>query len=124
MKLAAARIFVDDLPAARHFYNSVLGLRLLHDSSEHGYLVLDAGGFDLVIEAVAGDPGDDEVGLVGRFTGLSLAVTDLAETHTQLSAAGVRFRSAPERQSWGGWLATFADPAGNALQLVQYPADH
>jgi predicted enzyme related to lactoylglutathione lyase len=33
----------------------------------------------------------------------------------------VRFSSAPEEQFWGGWLATFADPAGNAFQLVQYP---
>ena len=28
----------------------------------------------------------------------------------------------PERQIWGGILATFCDPSGNQLQIVQRPA--
>ena len=28
---------------------------------------------------------------------------------------------APEREEWGGWVATFADPDGNVLQLMQLP---
>jgi len=35
----------------------------------------------------------------------------------------VRFPGAPEAQSWGGLLATLRDPAGNEIQLVQYPAN-
>ena len=121
MKLAAARIFVDDLPAARRFY-ALLGLALLHDGVEHGFCVYDAGGFDLVVEQVGDEDEAADRTLVGRFTGLSFAVADLAAAHARLSAAGVPFSGPPEQQSWGGWLATLRDPAGNELQLAQYPA--
>ena len=36
-------------------------------------------------------------------------------------APGVVFTRAPEREEWGGWVATFADPDGNVLQLMQLP---
>ena len=59
---------------------------------------------------------------MGRFTGLSFPVEDIHAKYRQLSAAGVEFSGEPERQYWGGWLATFKDPSGNGLQLVQQPA--
>jgi predicted enzyme related to lactoylglutathione lyase len=59
--------------------------------------------------------------LVGRFTGISFAVDDIAAEHSRLAAAGVPFDGAPELQAWGGWLATLRDPAGNQFQLVSYP---
>jgi lactoylglutathione lyase len=34
----------------------------------------------------------------------------------------VHFTGLPEKQQWGGVLATMQDPAGNELQLVQHPA--
>ena len=40
-------------------------------------------------------------------------VSDISETK--------KFDGAPEKQHWGGWLATFKDSAGNSLQLVQMP---
>ena len=84
--------------------------------------IFDCGGVRLVVEAVPADAPADEQALVGRFTGLSLAVGDIDAEHRRLAALGVRFTGAPERQFWGGWLATFCDPAGNELQLVQDPA--
>jgi len=27
----------------------------------------------------------------------------------------------PEREHWGGWIATLQDPDGNILQLLQLP---
>jgi predicted enzyme related to lactoylglutathione lyase len=36
----------------------------------------------------------------------------------------VDFTRAPAREEWGGWVATFADPDGNVLQLMQLPAKH
>ena len=46
-------------------------------------------------------------GFVGRFTGLTFPVEDIQSKYRQLSAAGVEFTGDPERQYWGGWLATF-----------------
>jgi len=122
MRLAALRIFVRDITAARAFYGTQLGLRLQHDGAADGYCVFDLQGVDLVIEAVPDEAPADERALVGRFSGVSFAVDDLAAAYARLRAAGVRFTGVPERQDWGGVLATLADPDGNQLQLVQYPA--
>jgi uncharacterized glyoxalase superfamily protein PhnB len=37
----------------------------------------------------------------------------------RLAEAGVEFLRQPEQESWGGWVATFRDPDGNTLQLLQ-----
>jgi uncharacterized glyoxalase superfamily protein PhnB len=45
----------------------------------------------------------------------------LHEKYRELAAAGVEFSGEPEKQFWGGILATLRDPAGNELQIVQQP---
>lgn len=52
-----------------------------------------------------------------RLDTVRVFVNDLAQ-----EAKGVAFSGAPEPQAWGGTLATFMDPAGNRLQLVQQRA--
>lgn len=122
MQLAAARIFVRDLPAARDFYRDVLGLELRYDGVSEGFCRFESGALQLILESVAGDADPDERCLVGRFTGLSFAVRDLLAEYERLRALGVAFTGAPQRQPWGGWLATLRDPTGNEVQIVQYPA--
>jgi 2-C-methyl-D-erythritol 4-phosphate cytidylyltransferase len=121
MALQAARVFVHDIDAARRFYAGPVGLPLRVDGSANGYCVFSLGTVDLVIESVSGDDPQEDRALAGRFTGLSLAVDDVAASHAQLAAAGVRFTGMPEAQSWGGTLATFEDPSGNQWQVVEYP---
>ena len=121
MKLAAVRVFVHELGPAQDFYQRTLGCTLKAGNAAAGYCVFDAGSADLVLEPVASDAQQDEQILVGRFTGLSFVVADILARHAELLAAGVTFSGAPEQQPWGGWLATLVDPAGNQLQLVQYP---
>jgi catechol 2,3-dioxygenase-like lactoylglutathione lyase family enzyme len=119
MRLNTARIFVRDLDAARSFYRDKLGLPLRAHSAEAGYCVFESGGTQLVVETVPGDAPAEEQALVGRFTGLSFTVEDVAAAYRRLVSLEVAFTGAPEAQEWGGILATFADPAGNELQLVQ-----
>src|SRR5262249_3137215 len=38
---------------------------------------------------------------------LNLTVADIQAAHARLAAAGVAFSRAPEREEWGGWVATF-----------------
>ena len=119
MKLSYVRIFVRDLDVARSFYRDKLGLSLRAHSAESGYCVFESGAAQLVVEAVPNEaPADDQV-LVGRPTGVSFAVESVANVYQRLVALGVPFTGAPETQTWGGILATFKDPAGNELQLVQ-----
>jgi len=121
MQLRTARIFVRDLPGASRFYEEVLGLPLKARGGEQGFCVFEAGPMRLVVEHVGADaPAEDQV-LVGRFTGLSFDVADVQSRYRELSSLGVAFTGLPERQDWGGILATLRDPSGNELQLVQQP---
>lgn len=122
MNLSAARVFVKDVVEARRFYEDRLGLSPIGGDLDHGVCVFEAGGTQLIVEAVPDDAPDDEQELVGRFTGLSFAVDDIVSKHRDLLSLEVEFSGGPERQYWGGWLATLRDPAGNELQLVQPPA--
>src|SRR5688572_15760515 len=120
MNLSTARVFVRDIHAAKRFYAQALGLPVRADGSSNGYCVF-GGVTELVVEVVAADAPHAEQVLVGRFTGLSFAVPDAQAKYEELSAAGVPFSGLPERQVWGGILATFSDPSGNELQIVQRP---
>lgn len=121
MELNTARVFVNDIEAARQFYSAKLGLPLKTDASPHGYCVFKAGSTELVVETVANDAPEEDKILVGRFTGLSFTVQDIVMKHKELLALGVPFTGLPEKQLWGGTLATLQDPSGNELQLVQQP---
>jgi catechol 2,3-dioxygenase-like lactoylglutathione lyase family enzyme len=120
VRLAAVRIFVTDLDASVRWYARMLGKEPTAGDAAQGFFVFDVGA-DLVLEAVGDDSDIPAAELIGRFTGVSFAVTDIAASLTSLAATGVR-TSAPELQAWGGTLATVVDPDGNQLQLVQYPA--
>jgi predicted enzyme related to lactoylglutathione lyase len=120
MQLNTARVFVRDLPSARQFYETILGLPIKADGEKFGYCVFKAGATELVVEVVDAEAPQEEQELVGRFTGLSFSVPDVWLKHQELLARGVRFAGEPELQVWGGMLATLADPAGNELQIVQH----
>ena len=122
MELNTARVFVRDLQQAKSFYEQVLGFRLVAGSDNAGFCVFASGNCQLVVESVAPEAPEDEQVLVGRFTGLSFSVSDINAQYFRLRERGVAFSGVPETQPWGGILATFRDPAGNELQLVQAPS--
>jgi len=114
MKIAAVRLFVDDVDAARAFYAGLLGLRPL--SLEASTLVFDAGTL-LIVEH-----GDEEArseGLVGRFAGFSFGIADIEALHARLKDSGCIIDGPPERQPWGGILMHVKDPSGNVVSFVQ-----
>jgi catechol 2,3-dioxygenase-like lactoylglutathione lyase family enzyme len=122
MKLNSARVFVNDIAAAKSFYSESLALPLRHGGEEFGFFVFCPGAMDLIVELVPADAPLEDLGLVGRFTGLSFTVTDIQSKYAEMLGKGITFTGRPEAQSWGGILATFKDPAGNELQLVQQAA--
>ena len=52
---------------------------------------------------------------------VNLGVRDIHGTYARLQRKGVVFSRPPEREHWGGWVATFQDPDGNILQLLEQP---
>jgi predicted enzyme related to lactoylglutathione lyase len=98
------------------FYVDILALpvRSRHD----GFVNFAWGDFRLTIHVhseVVGHSVDPDRVMI------NFVVVDIAAAHRRLVKMGVEFRRPPEPEPWGGWIATFADPDGNALQLLQLP---
>ena len=120
MQIAYVNVFVRELDRAVAFYRDTLGLQLAMSDAGHGYASFDAGPVRLGL-AVAGP---DQPDLVGRLTGVGLAVDDLESEHARLEKLGVVFPMPPTRQSWGGFMALVEDPDGNTLYLDEVAAVH
>ena len=50
---------------------------------------------------------------------VNLGVGDIHRAAATLRERGVAFTREPEQEHWGGWVATFHDPDGNTIQLLQ-----
>ena len=50
---------------------------------------------------------------------VNLGVGDIHRAAATLRERGVVFTREPEQEHWGGWVATFHDPDGNTIQLLQ-----
>jgi predicted enzyme related to lactoylglutathione lyase len=120
MKIAYVNLFVGELDRAVEFYSQKLGLELQFSDSEHGYASLSAGPVTLGLAL----PGPDQEALLGRHTGIGLAVEDLVAEHKRLAALGVEFAMEPMKQPWGGFMALVADPDGNLLYLDEVAVMH
>lgn len=115
MQISYVNIFVTDLDRAVEFYRDKLGFALQFSSPEHGYASFAAGAIRLGVARAGGD----QASLVGRHTGVGLAVADLEAEHTRLAGLGVQFTMPPTRQPWGGFMAMISDADGNVFYLDQ-----
>jgi predicted enzyme related to lactoylglutathione lyase len=109
----------DRFPAMARFYRDTLGLT--PRSAKPDFINFDWSGVRLSVgvhDQVRGASGEPLRVMV------NLTVADIRAAHERLTRAGVDFTRAPAREEWGGWVATFADPDGNVLQLMQLPAKH
>jgi len=50
---------------------------------------------------------------------MNFLTDDIFADYKRLTEEGVSFIRSPEKESWGGWVATFLDIDGNTLQLMQ-----
>ena len=103
-------------PAMRDFYVDTLGLTPRSDRER--FVNFDWGEQRLTVSvhAEVSGPNEDPLRLM-----LNLTVSDIHATAARLAANGVEFSRPPEQEPWGGWIATFADPDGNTIQLLQAP---
>ena len=109
-------IWTDNLEPLVAFYRDTLGLRphSVHDefvAFQFGEMRLNVGRHD---------------GVHGRSNEpyrimINLGTRDIHRLTKELQQKGVQFVRLPERERWGGYVATFQDPDGNLLQLLQPP---
>lgn len=131
MRIEQFTIIVDDYDKAIGFFTGVLGFDLAEDSpsltndgrpkrwvvvrppgAQTGILLARADG-----EQQAAAVGNQVAGRVGFF----LRVDDFDATRERMTAAGVRFLTAPRTEPYGR-VAVFLDIAGNRWDLLGPPA--
>ncbi|MDA1061564.1 MAG: VOC family protein [Chloroflexi bacterium] len=106
----------DRYDAMRSFYVETLGMPVRTDRP--GHVNFQWGNTRLTIarhDGVSGSSRDP------RRVLLNLAVDDIEAVAAGLRSAGVAFLREPSSEPWGGSIATFEDPDGNTLQLMQLP---
>ena len=104
---------------ARHsemaaFYRDVVGLTPRSD--REGFINFEWDRVRLTIARHSGVVGSSKDPL---RTMVNLEVPDIHPVYERLLAGGVEFTRPPEQEPWGGWIATFNDPDGNTIQLMQ-----
>ena len=116
--VAGVIVWTDRFDAMLRFYRDTLGLE--PRGVKASFANFAWGGFRLSVAAHDGvrGPARDPLRVM-----LNLAVADIHAAHRRLASRGVAFSRPPERERWGGWVATFADPDGNTLQLLQLPPE-
>lgn len=105
---------VDRFSEMRRFYVETLQLRPHSDGADR--VNFDWGGVRLTLavhDSVAGTNPDPLRVMV------NLEVTDIDLAHLHLIEAGVPCLRSPESESWGGKVATYVDPDGNVVQLLE-----
>ena len=105
--------WVTDLDRAVTFYRDVLGLSLSRQDADN-WAEFDAGGRRFALHAaVEGQPVSP-----GGATAV-FSVDDLDSAKAELSARGVRFSHEGDVAGYARF-ASFADPDGNSVQLIEY----
>ena len=119
--LTGATIWSEDLHRLLPFYRDTLGLPVRQEAP--GFVLLGAAGGAAValgthseVHGAAKEP--------ARHI-LSFATDDIRADYARLTGAGVTFLEAPTGGPDGEvTFATFKDPEGNYLQLVQFAGGH
>ncbi len=115
--LAGVIIWTDDLDRLVAFYRDTLGLT--PHSVRPDFVAFSFGDVRLSLgrhSEVSGTSRDPHRIMV------NLAVEDIRAFAQKLHERGIVFLRPPEQEHWGGWVATFRDPDGNLLQLLQQPS--
>ena len=115
-RLAIVGIPAEDVPAALHFYQDIIGLTLLPHHHERPAFDLGNDTYLVIVKSQHGlVPAADEP----TFPMLTFATKDLDQAVDHLEAHGVELLSGIETGTEVRWIL-FYDPAGNLIEIAQF----
>lgn len=123
-RISTVTIFVKDQDRAKAFYTEKLGFELKNDTplypgaAVRWLAVAPAGSDTELILYLADENWAHYEQTIGKPQNFTMAVTNLAELHTDLKAKGVNFTTEPTKEFWGSF-AFVEDSEGNQLLLVE-----
>lgn len=121
MPMAGAVLFVGDVGGMTRFYRHLAAMTVIHEDADHA--VLEIGGFQLVIHALAGEAADARcAGSVAvredSYIKLCLPVDSIAAARLSAAAHGGQIKSPEWEWEARGFRACDGhDPEGNVLQV-------
>jgi catechol 2,3-dioxygenase-like lactoylglutathione lyase family enzyme len=121
-KISALSLFVEDLPAAKSFYQDVFGVDIVFEDDSSVCVKFDHVFVNLLLVTAAheqvepGTVADRDAG--SRFQ-LSVWVDDVDAACALLQQRGVNLLTGPTDREWGMRTATFTDPAGHSWEIAQ-----
>ena len=113
-------LYHEDIPAARRFYEEILGLELREVTYEWfvGYWISDKHEMTLCISS---SPEERAAwGAGGKGVMVDFVVPDVDAAYRRLVERGVQFDEPPTVKPWGLRTASFRDPAGYTLTITSY----
>ena len=119
--IAVITLFVEDVGAARRFYQDVFGLPVHFEDEDSVVFVFGETRInllrtevapELIAPAVVASP---SAGARGEFT---LEVDDVDAMCARLTAQGVELLNGPMDRPWGIRTASFSDPGGHIWEIA------
>lgn len=105
--------YVSDLEKAAKFYEDALGLEKKYEYSS--YIGFQCGNVEIGL--IPSPRGGEKLGSISPSVQFLVGNVDVA--YDELRNIGVNFIKELHDEPWGGRQATFTDPDGNILEIVQ-----
>ncbi|MBA2532636.1 MAG: VOC family protein [Nocardioidaceae bacterium] len=120
--IGAITLFVEDLEAAKQFYQDVFGLPINFEDDDSA--VFDFGNTIInLLKTTAARELIDPAAVAGREAGsrlqLTIQVDDVDATSAELATRGVELLNGPMNRPWGVRTASFSDPGGHIWEIAQ-----
>ena len=109
-------LWTDNLEEMYRFYHDVMAFPLHSRHEEFIAFQLGELRFNIGLHSSVSGTSRDPFRIMPH-----LGVENIHQEHQRLLKEGVEFLRPPEQEHWGGWIATFKDPDGNILQMLQLP---
>jgi serine phosphatase RsbU (regulator of sigma subunit)/predicted enzyme related to lactoylglutathione lyase len=120
LRIFKSNVYVRDHDSALKFYLDQLGFSVVADGTfEFGrWVAIAPPDGSTILALVTPKRGSPNYKLIGRVTQIAFIAEDIYATYDLWRSRGVRFLQPPQRELWGGTVATFCDVDGNSFDLL------
>jgi lactoylglutathione lyase len=121
--IGAITLFVEDMVAAKQFYQEVFGLLVTFEDDDSavfkfGNTMINLLRFTAAQELIA--PAAVATREAGSRLQLTIAVDDVDARCAELTARGVTLLNGPMDRPWGIRTASFSDPGGHIWEIAKW----
>jgi catechol 2,3-dioxygenase-like lactoylglutathione lyase family enzyme len=120
--IAAITLFVEDLQAAKQFYQKVFGLPLTFEDDNSAVFKFGSTLINLLKITAAGEliePAKVASREAGSRLVFTIGVDDVDAMCAELTARGVELLNGPMDRPWGVRTASFIDPGGHVWEIAK-----